>query len=81
MKKQLRDELLTEAKAGRLYSWIADNYWRIDFEELADIAKELAFQSDDDCDAYANWIAQQRRDALVKELADRIEEDEEEELQ
>ena len=77
MTKQLRNSLLEEAKEGRLYDWLCDNYWKIGNGELVDIAKELAFISDDQMGSYESWTDQQRRDMLVAELEDRIEEDEE----
>ena len=77
MTKQLRNSLLEETKEGRLYSWIADNYWRIDIEDLATIAKELAFIIDDQDGEYESWTDEQKCCALVAELKDRIEEDEE----
>ena len=77
MTKQLRNSLLEEAKQGRLYDWLCVNYWKIGNGELVDIAKELAFVIDDREGIYESWTDQQRRDALVAELEDRIEEDEE----
>ena len=70
MTKQLRNSLLEETKEGRLYDWLCANYWKIGNGELAAIAKELAFIIDGREGTY-------RRDALVAELEDRIEEDEE----
>lgn len=39
----MKKELLQAIKSDMVYDYVANNYWRLSKEELAYIAKELAF--------------------------------------
>lgn len=64
MTKELRDKLLTAAEHGRLYDFIANEYWQLSTDELTNIAKECAY-------IIVNGRQDTLRDTLI-ELADNL---------
>ena len=64
MTKELRDKLLTETKKGRLYDFIANEYWQLSKDELTNIAKECVY-------IIMNGKRGTLRDTLI-ELADNL---------
>lgn len=76
MTKELRDKLLTETKKGRLYDFIANEYWQLSKDELTNIAKECAFILCDPYESYVGYTMWQRLELLADNLSDCIYEDE-----
>lgn len=84
MERNLRNGLLEAIREGRLFDWLYDNGWKLDREDLATIARELAFQLDDEANLdvgekdseSASRILRIAKRNLLENVSERIEENE-----
>lgn len=46
MTKELRNDLMQAVQEDRLYSYVAENYWKLDKEDLKNILLEVIYSPD-----------------------------------
>ena len=77
MNKQLKEELIKSIELDCLYGWLCDNYYKINKEELSDIAKELAFALHTTKRYLQKTKQTEIKNEIISELKERVYSDEE----